>query len=170
MEPQNDRAPFDWYNYVGALLRGTLVAAVTSATVIMLASPLLSPIPLPEITFVAILGFFLKSIFIMAFGFLFFFFPSFLFAFVATLVFGSGILLMVRGTKFLSVGTFAIAGFAFGYTMLIAFAYSTNAGVNLEALVVSLVGGIAGLAGGYAFGYRICHPVSKEARFSGYSM
>jgi len=169
MEPQNARAPFDWYNYIGALLRGALVAAVASAAVQTLLVIFLKPIPLPEHSHLAILGFVLQSIFSRAMFFVFIFIFSSLIAFVATLVFGSAILLLVRGTRLLSVFTFAAAGFVFGYLMLIVFAYSTNAGVNIDALVYSFVGGVAGLAGGYGFGHRITHPVSKDARFSGYS-
>lgn len=156
MQSPNDRMAFDWSNYFSAVISGAVIAALTSAVLCVLMGSIVAPIPLADAGLTSILKFlFMKALF-MAFGLGLFFFPSFLIASVATFVFGSLVLVLVRGGRLESVFTFASSGFVFGYLIVIGF--GLGATPNIRDLMFAAVGGLAGAAGGWGFGYRVCYP------------
>ena len=157
MQSQNDRVPFDWSNYFSAVVSGGFIAAIASAVICVLIGSIMAPIPLPDAGLVGILKFLFMKIFAVIFGFGLFFFPSLVIASVATFVFGSMVLVLVRGGRFQSVSTFAVSGFIFGYFILIAFGHLSVA-PSARDFMFATIGGLAGLAGGWGFGHRICHP------------
>ncbi len=159
MKQQNDRAPFDWCNYSAALMSGALCAALAAAAILTVVASIMATEPMTDMSLSGILKFLLIRMIALPFTFALIFLFAAVVTSGATLVFGSLILALVRGTRFESLFTFAAAGFLSGYMMMVAFAYA-NAGVNVEALLSAIIGGLAGLAGGWAFGYRVCFPVS----------
>ena len=141
MDTSNPRASFDWCSYLFALIGGTLAAALANAVIISL---MLLALSRDQMT----AGFFF---FVLV--------PSMLISFVATLVFGSATLLLVRGTSFDLTSTFSAVGFLTGYMIIAVFVY-VNSGVAPLQNAFAIIGGLSGLAGGYVFGRQVGRPRS----------
>lgn len=160
MSPEVARPSFDWCNYFAALLSAALVGGAAGAAASALMAPFMpsAPIVPSEMAPLAILAFLLKNAGFMIGVFFFFLTPSGVIAFVATLVFGSITLLLVRRTRLYSVATFALAGGAMGMMPLVLSIASPR--FNAREAAFGIIFGLAGLAAGWAFGYRICFPVA----------